>query len=358
MENGYITNEDIKNVDIEGPGLDTGDPGRGKIEIEIKIKIDKKDEELAQFIKEVKKEMENDNKAEKGDQAEKNGNGEEGNDEEDPFDTKKFKHLWIMCENCYLSNFKQFIKEKFNICERCDFHLQMDSSDRIEFMIDPGTWDPLDEDMVATDPIEFYSEGESYEDRIDYYQIEKGLTEAVQTGIGQLNGITLAIGIMDFQFIGGSMGSAVGEKITRLVEYATNQSLPLIIVCSSGGARMQEGTFSLMQMGKISCALYHYKLKKKVFYVSILASPTTGGVTASFGMSGDMVIAEPNAYIAFAGKRVIEETLHVTVPEGSQEAEFSFEKGSFDPIVPRNLLKRALGDLLKFHGFPTLTSNF
>uniref|UniRef100_A0A803L3N7 Cytochrome f n=1 Tax=Chenopodium quinoa TaxID=63459 RepID=A0A803L3N7_CHEQI len=218
----------------------------------------------------------------------------------------------------------------------------MSSSDRIELLIDPGTWNPMDEGMVSMDPIEFHSEEEAYKDRIDSYQINTGLTEAVQTGIGQLNGIPVAIGVMDFQFMGGSMGSVVGEKITRLIEYAANKLIPLIIVCASGGARMQEGSLSLMQMAKISSVLYDYQSNKKLFYVSILTSPTTGGVTASFGMLGDIIIAEPNAYIAFAGKRVIEQTLNKTVPEGSQAAEFLFHKGLFDPIVPRNLLKGVL----------------
>ncbi|KAF3967345.1 hypothetical protein CMV_008650 [Castanea mollissima] len=218
----------------------------------------------------------------------------------------------------------------------------MSSSDRIELLIDPGTWVPMDEDMVSVDTIEFPLEEESYKDRIDSYQRKTGLTEAVQTGTGQLNGIPIAIGVMDFQFMGGSMGSVVGEKITRLIEYATNRFLPLILVCASGGARMQEGSLSLMQMAKIASALYDYQSKKKLFYVSILTSPTTGGVTASFGMLGDIIIAEPNAYIAFAGKRVIEQTLNTTVPEGSQTAEYLFHKGQFDLIVPRNLLKDVL----------------
>ncbi|KAK6767684.1 hypothetical protein RDI58_031183 [Solanum bulbocastanum] len=238
-----------------------------------------------------------------------------------------------------------------NICEQCGYHLKMSSSDRIELLIDPGTWDPMDEDMVSLDPIEFHSEEEPYKDRIDSYQRKTGLTEAVQTGIGQLNGIPVAIGVMDFQFMGGSMGSVVGEKITRLIEHAANQNLPLIIVCASGGARMQEGSLSLMQMAKISSALYDYQLNKKLFYVSILTSPTTGGVTASFGMLGDIIIAEPNAYIAFAGKRVIEQTLNKTVPEGSQAAEYLFQKGLFDLIVPRNLLKSVLSELFKLHAF-------
>nr|YP_010982636.1 AccD [Ehretia cymosa]WOH21917.1 AccD [Ehretia cymosa] len=271
--------------------------------------------------------------------------------------TQKYRHLWVQCENCYGLNYKKILKSKMNICEQCGYHLKMSSSDRIELSIDPGTWDPMDEDMVSLDPIEFHSEEEPYKDRIDSYQRKTGLTEAVQTGIGRLNGIPLAIGVMDFQFMGGSMGSVVGEKITRLIEYATNKFLPLIIVCASGGARMQEGSLSLMQMAKISSALYDYQSNKKLFYVSILTSPTTGGVTASFGMLGDIIIAEPNAYIAFAGKRVIEQTLNKTVPEGSQAAEYLFQKGLFDLIVPRNPLKSVLSELLKLHAFFPLDQN-
>nr|QOD40530.1 acetyl-CoA carboxylase carboxyltransferase beta [Phryma leptostachya subsp. asiatica] len=271
--------------------------------------------------------------------------------------TQKYRHLWVQCENCYGLNYKKFLKSKMNICEQCGYHLKMSSSERIEVSIDPGTWDPMDEDMVSLDPIGFHSEEEPYKDRIDSYQIKTGLTEAVQTGVGQLNGIPIAIGVMDFQFMGGSMGSVVGEKITRLIEYATNQFLPLIIVCASGGARMQEGSLSLMQMAKISSALYDYQSNQKLLYVSILTSPTTGGVTASFGMLGDIIIAEPNSYIAFAGKRVIEQTLNTTVPEGSQAAEYLFQKGLFDLIVPRNLLKSVLSELFKLHTFFSLNSN-
>nr|YP_010486710.1 acetyl-CoA carboxylase carboxyltransferase beta [Renanthera philippinensis]UWI53919.1 acetyl-CoA carboxylase carboxyltransferase beta [Renanthera philippinensis]WJQ21889.1 acetyl-CoA carboxylase beta subunit [Renanthera coccinea] len=269
----------------------------------------------------------------------------------------KYKQLWVQCENCYGLNYKKFFSSKMNICEYCGYHLKMSSSDRIELFIDPGTWEPMDEDMVSIDPIEFHSEEEPYIDRISFYQRKTGLTEAVQTGVGQLNSIPIAIGVMDFQFMGGSMGSVVGEKITRLIEYATNRSLPVIIVCASGGARMQEGSLSLMQMAKISSASYDYQSNKKLFYVSILTSPTTGGVTASFGMLGDIIIAEPNAYIAFAGKRVIEQTLKKTVPDGSQAAEYLFHKGLFDPIVPRNLLKGVLNELFQLHGFLPLNQD-
>nr|YP_010012226.1 AccD [Caylusea hexagyna]QOI12653.1 AccD [Caylusea hexagyna] len=271
--------------------------------------------------------------------------------------TQNYSHLWIQCENCYGLIYKKFLKSKMNVCEQCGYYLKMSSSDRIELLIDTGTWNPMDEDMVSRDPIEFHSEEEPYKDRIDSYQKKTGLTDAVQTGTGQLNGIPVALGVMDFMFMGGSMGSVVGEKITRLIEYATTQFLPLILVCSSGGARMQEGSLSLMQMAKISSVLYDYQSNKKLFYISILTSPTTGGVTASFGMLGDIIIAEPNAYIAFAGKRVIEQTLKKTVPEGSQAAEHLFDKGLLDSIVPRNPLKGVLSELFQFHTFFPLNEN-
>nr|YP_009572868.1 acetyl-CoA carboxylase carboxyltransferase beta subunit [Plantago lagopus]QBE89779.1 acetyl-CoA carboxylase carboxyltransferase beta subunit [Plantago lagopus] len=240
--------------------------------------------------------------------------------------------------------------------------LDSDGLDSEAVELDSGGLDSdgLDSDGLDSEAVELDSdELEPYGDYIDSYQTKTGLTEAVQTGVGQLNGIPVAIGVMDCQFIAGSMGSVVGEKITRLIEYATNQCLPLIIVCASGGARMQEGSSSLMQMAKISSALYAYKYqaKEKLVYVTILTSPTTGGVTASFAMLGDLIIAEPNAYIAFAGKRVIEELLKVEVPEGSQETENLFEKGLVDLIVPRNLLKSVVTDFLQFHGFVPVKSN-
>ncbi|CAN6446899.1 unnamed protein product [Victoria cruziana] len=229
--------------------------------------------------------------------------------------------------------------------------LRMSGGDHIHSGTAVCTWDPMDENMFSIDPIEFHYEEDPYKDRINSYQIEIGLAVAVQTGIGKLNGIPIAIGVMDFKFMRDSMGSIVGEKIIRLIEYATNRSLPVIMVCASGGARMQEGSLSLMQMAKISSALYNYQSNKKLLYVSILTSPTTGGVIANFGMLGDIIIAKPNTYIAFAGKRVIEQTLKKTVPEGSQVAEYLFNKGLFDPIVQRNLLKGVSSELFQFHEF-------
>nr|YP_010874887.1 acetyl-CoA carboxylase carboxyltransferase beta subunit [Bonnaya ciliata]WGV43008.1 acetyl-CoA carboxylase carboxyltransferase beta subunit [Bonnaya ciliata] len=273
----------------------------------------------------------------------------------------RYRRLWRQCENCYELIYKSVLISNMFVCNHCGYHLKMRSSDRIETSIDPGTWDPMNEDMVSSDPLRFYSKGQvykyNYKKIIDSAQRKTGLTEAIQTGIGQINGIPVAIGVMDFHFLGGSMGCVVGEKITRLVEYAANEFLPLIIVCASGGARMQEGTFSLMQMAKISSALYDYQSNKKLLYVSILTSPTTGGVTASFGMLGDLIIAEPNSYVAFAGKRVIEQTLNKALPEEVQAAEYLFQKGLFDLIVPRNLLKGVLSELFNLHAFFPLNSN-
>nr|YP_009932004.1 carboxytransferase beta subunit [Leptaleum filifolium]QNR90865.1 carboxytransferase beta subunit [Leptaleum filifolium] len=270
--------------------------------------------------------------------------------------TENSTHLWIQCDNCYELIYK---KSEMNVCEQCGHYLKMTSSERIELSIDRGTWNPMDEDTFSADPIKFHSleDTDTYKKRIASAQKLTGLTDAVQTGTGQLNGIPVAIGVMDFNFLGGSMGSVVGEKITRLVEYATNQRLPLILVCSSGGARMQEGSLSLMQMAKISAILWDYRLSKKLFYISILTSPTTGGVTASFGMLGDFIVAEPYAYIAFAGKRVIEQTLKKAVPEGSQVAESLLCKGLLDAIVPRNLLKGVLSDFFHLHAFFILNKN-
>nr|YP_010514400.1 acetyl-CoA carboxylase beta subunit [Phaseolus acutifolius]UXL86053.1 acetyl-CoA carboxylase beta subunit [Phaseolus acutifolius] len=265
--------------------------------------------------------------------------------------SENWTDFWMECENCEELLFPKVVKSKMNVCYYCGYHFKMDSSERIEFSIDSGTWNPMDEDMVSMDFMKFHLARELYKDRIDYFERKTGLTEAVQTGTGQLNGIPVAIGIMDFNFMGGSMGSVVGEKITRLVEYATNQLLPLILVCSSGGARMQEGGFSLMQMAKISSALYYYQKIQKLFYVSILTSPTTGGVTASFGMLGDIIIAEPKTYIAFAGKRVIEQTLSKAISEDSQGAEYLLYRGLIDSIVPRHLLKGVVTELFQFHNF-------
>uniref|UniRef100_A0AAT9USU5 Acetyl-coenzyme A carboxylase carboxyl transferase subunit beta, chloroplastic n=1 Tax=Pallavicinia longispina TaxID=280536 RepID=A0AAT9USU5_9MARC len=259
------------------------------------------------------------------------------------------KGLWTRCDNCENMLYVRFLRQNKRIREECGYHLQMSSTERIELLTDRGTWYPMDEDMIARDVLKF-SDEDSYKNRIAFYQKRTGLTDAIQTGIGKLYGTPVALGVMDFQFMGGSMGSVVGEKITRLIEYATRKSMPLIIVCSSGGARMQEGTLSLMQMAKISAVLQTHQARRGLLYIAILTYPTTGGVTASFGMLGDITIAEPKAYIAFAGKRVIEQTLRQKIPDGFQVAESLFDHGLLDLIVPRNLLKGVLSEIFELYG--------
>nr|YP_009033844.1 beta subunit of acetyl-CoA carboxylase carboxytransferase [Mesotaenium endlicherianum]AHZ11227.1 beta subunit of acetyl-CoA carboxylase carboxytransferase [Mesotaenium endlicherianum] len=256
--------------------------------------------------------------------------------------------LWTQCDNCESMLYVRFLKQHQRICKECGYHLEMNSSERIELLIDSGTWTPMDENMLSQDLLGFVDE-QSYEDRLEENQIRTGLTDAIQTGTGKLRGLTVALGVMDFQFMGGSMGSVVGEKITRLVEYATTKALPVIIICASGGARMQEGTLSLMQMAKIAAVLQIHQIRNRLLYISILTYPTTGGVTASFGMLGDIIIAEPRAYIAFAGKRVIEQTLRQEVPDGFQVAESLFKHGLLDLIVPRAILKGVLGELFELY---------
>nr|YP_009548414.1 acetyl-CoA carboxylase carboxyltransferase beta subunit [Pityrogramma trifoliata]AYW15235.1 acetyl-CoA carboxylase carboxyltransferase beta subunit [Pityrogramma trifoliata] len=254
------------------------------------------------------------------------------------------KGLWARCDNRGNMLHVKFLKRNRSVCEERGYHLSMNSMERIELLIDPNTWIPMDEDTTAKDILSF-SDEDSYENHLLTSQEKTGLTDAVQTGIGYLNGTLIALGVMDFQFMGGSMGSVVGEKITRLIEYATQKLLPLVLICASGGARMQEGTLSLMQMAKISSVLHFYQAQKNLLYISVLTYPTTGGVTASFGMLGDIIIAESKAYIAFAGKRVIEQTLRQKIPDDFQAAESLFGNGLLDSIVPRNLLKGVLSEI-------------
>nr|YP_009568973.1 acetyl-CoA carboxylase carboxyltransferase beta subunit [Physena sessiliflora]QBC68948.1 acetyl-CoA carboxylase carboxyltransferase beta subunit [Physena sessiliflora] len=272
------------------------------------------------------------------------------------FDSENKDPFEFCSENKDTFEEERFEEERFEE-ERFEEAAEAKKNIPSEMKLPPEIDFDFDFELGLTSEAEEGEEEKPFKEYIDSYQRETGLTDAIQTGIGRLNGIPVAMGVMDFEFIGGSMGCVVGEKITRLIEYATKEFLPLILVCASGGARMQEGCLSLMQMAKISAALYEYQSKKKLFYVSILTSPTTGGVTASFGMLGDIIIAEPKAYIAFAGKRVIEELFHTTVPEGAQETEHLFDKGLLDSIVPRNELKAVLSKLLKLHSFLPLNLN-
>ena len=263
-------------------------------------------------------------------------------------DSDSSQGLWTRCDNCKIILYIKHLKENQRVCFGCGYHLQMNSQERIDHIIDPGTWRSLDETLSPCDPLEFKDQ-KAYTERLKEAQERTGLQDAIQTGTAMLDGIPVALGIMDFHFMGGSMGSVVGEKITRLIEYATQEGLTLIIVCASGGARMQEGILSLMQMGKISAALEIYQSSAKLLYISVLTSPTTGGVTASFAMLGDLIFAEPKALIGFAGRRVIEQTLQEQLPDDFQTAEYLLHHGLLDLIIPRSFLKQALSETITLY---------
>lgn len=238
------------------------------------------------------------------------------------------------------------LKENYNCCPKCDHHYRLAATEWAELLSDAGSFKMLFEEIMPRDPLDFV-DSESYAGRLKKAQKKTGRTEAVLTGIGLLDGIPLALGALDFNFMGGSMGSVVGERLALLIEQALEESLPLVVVSSSGGARMQESIFSLMQMAKTSAALaklHHAGLP----FISILTNPTTGGVTASFASLGDIIIAEPGALIGFAGPRVVEQTMREKLPEGAQRSEFLLEKGMVDCIVPRSGLRERVAFFLRF----------
>ncbi|NCJ05841.1 acetyl-CoA carboxylase carboxyltransferase subunit beta [Synechococcales cyanobacterium C] len=255
--------------------------------------------------------------------------------------------LWTKCESCGVLAYTKDLRANAMVCPECSHHLRIYSDERIRQLIDPGTWVPMDETLVSCDPLQF-KDRKSYSDRLRDYQEKTGLQDAVKTGTGNIEGLRLALGVMDFRFMGGSMGSVVGEKLTRLIEHATENQLPLVIVCASGGARMQEGMLSLMQMAKTSAALERHR-DQHLLYIPILTHPTTGGVTASFAMLGDIILAEPKATIGFAGRRVVEQTLREKLPDNFQTAEYLLSHGFIDAVVPRTQLKATLGRLIKLH---------
>ena len=258
--------------------------------------------------------------------------------------------LWNKCASCGILAYTKDLRVNQMVCLECGHHERVYSDERIRQLIDANTWIPLDENLHPTDPLQF-RDRKPYCDRLRETQKKTGLVDAVQTGFGQLNNLPVALGVMDFRFMGGSMGSVVGEKLTRLVERATQKRYPVIIVCASGGARMQEGMLSLMQMAKISAALEIHR-EAQLLYIPILTNPTTGGVTASFAMLGDIIIAEPKATIGFAGRRVIEQTLREKLPEEFQTAEDLLRHGFVDAIVPRTHLKQTLAQLISLHQPP------
>jgi len=256
--------------------------------------------------------------------------------------------LWSKCPECGEVVYRKDLIAHASVCKSCGYHNRIDSAERIRLLVDEGSFEPLDVDLAPTDPLAF-KDRRSYADRLRDAQAATGLRDAVVTGLCRLQGLPLALGVMDFRFMGGSMGSVVGEKLTRLAEEATARRYPLMIVCASGGARMQEGMLSLMQMAKISGALQHHR-QARLLYLPLLTHPTTGGVTASFAMLGDLILAEPKALIGFAGRRVIEQTLREKLPEGFQTAEYLQDHGFVDAIVPRTELRSTLATLLELHG--------
>ena len=244
--------------------------------------------------------------------------------------------LWVKCESCRTIVFRKDLEANLLICPKCQFHFKMNAKQRLEMLLD-GRWTEHDARMTSTDPLKFV-DTKPYAVRLKEARKKLGINDAIITAEGQLNGRPVVCCAMEFNFIGGSMGAVVGEKVTRAIEMAIETRQPLIIVSCSGGARMMEGTISLMQLAKVSAALAKLD-DAKLPYISLLTDPTTGGVTASFAMLGDLNIAEPGALIGFAGPRVIEQTIRQKLPEGFQRSEFLLEHGFLDAVVPRKELK-------------------
>ncbi len=259
---------------------------------------------------------------------------------------KELPRVWVKCDECGEMLFKKDLAANAQVCLKCGHHFRISAKKYIELLTDPGTFEPLNVGMVSVDPLSF-TDTKPYPDRLKATIAKTGLKDAVQTGSGRLHGRRIVLAVMDFGFIGGSMGSVVGEKISRAADKALELKCPLIILSASGGARMMEGALSLMQMAKTSAKLALLK-EARLPYFSIMTDPTTGGVTASFAMLGDLNIAEPGALIGFAGPRVIKEATGKDLPPGFQRAEFLLDHGFIDLIVPRKELKDTLGKLMPF----------
>jgi acetyl-CoA carboxylase carboxyl transferase subunit beta len=254
--------------------------------------------------------------------------------------------LWVKCEQCRQIIWKKDLEENLNVCPKCDKHFRVDARTRIAQLLDGGEFEMEDDNLSSTDPLKF-TDLKSYSSRLKKAQADTGLKDAIVNAHGMIAGHPVIISAMEYSFIGGSMGAVMGEVITRAVEKATNERIPLIIVSASGGARMMEGVISLMTLAKISSALSRMD-DAKVPYISVLTDPTTGGVTASFAMLGDLNIAEPGALIGFAGPRVIEQTIRQKLPEGFQRSEFLLQHGMLDAVVHRRDLKAYIARALEF----------
>lgn len=260
--------------------------------------------------------------------------------------TVKTEGIFVKCPECENPLYKPELQESLQVCTHCDYHFRLPARERLGTLFDDGAYEKLDEDVTSADPLEFV-DTKPYKDRIEQARETSGLPEAIVTGAGTVGGHKVYAGAMDMSFIGGSMGSAVGEKITRLIERALDNRAAVIIFSASGGARMQEGTLSLMQMAKISAALARLH-DARLPFISVLTDPTTGGVTASFAMLGDLIIAEPKALIGFAGPRVIEQTIRQKLPKGFQRSEFLLEHGMVDMVVDRRKINETIVRVLGF----------
>jgi acetyl-CoA carboxylase carboxyl transferase subunit beta len=273
--------------------------------------------------------------------------GDEGEKEvkERRDDLKLSDELWIKCNSCKEIIFRKVIERNFQVCPKCNYHFPIPARKRIESLVDPDTFVEWDSHLVSKDPLEF-KDTKRYPVRIKEAQAATGQKDAIICGEGKIEGQPVMLGIFDFNFLGGSLGSVVGEKVTRLLERASEKRIGVVIFCASGGARMQEGILSLMQMAKTSGALARLQ-EARVPYISVLTDPTTGGVSASIAMLGDIILAEPKAMIGFAGPRVIKETIRAELPEGFQRSEYLLQHGMVDIIVERKDLRHIIASLLE-----------
>ena len=271
---------------------------------------------------------------------------------DDEVQTVKTEGIFVKCPECENPLYKRELMESFHVCTHCAYHFRLGARERLDMLFDDGRYEKLDEEVTSGDPLGFV-DTKPYIDRIAAAKKSSGLPEAIVSGKGMLGGHLTYAGAMDMSFIGGSMGSAVGEKITRLIERAFETRGAVIVFSASGGARMQEGTYSLMQMAKISSALARLH-DARLPFISVLTDPTTGGVTASFAMLGDCIVAEPKALIGFAGPRVIEQTIRQKLPKGFQRSEFLLEHGMVDMVVDRREMRETLIRLLDFMMNPAI----
>lgn len=257
--------------------------------------------------------------------------------------------MWTKCPGCSAILYTKELRRTFGVCPKCNYHFRLSARQRLPLLVDRHSFTEFDVNLRSTDPLNF-RDTKKYKDRIKKAEKSSGSIEAVVTGSARILNIPVMLGVFDFTFLGGSMGSVVGEKLARMVEAGIREKRPVIIISASGGARMQEGIFSLMQMAKVSAALAQLG-REKLPYISILTDPTTGGVAASFAMQGDVIIAEPKALIGFAGPRVIEQTIRQKLPEGFQRSEFLLEHGMIDRIVHRSVMREELSTILRNFGF-------